>query len=56
MDGVEDDDAHPQYLLKAGDTLTGDILLGEGVTIDGIVPSTHTHTEDDGTPHLTGAS
>jgi len=43
-----DEDHHPQYLLKDGGRIIGDILVAEGVTIDGIDLSTHAHKGTDG--------
>ena len=65
LHGVDDDDAHGQYLLKAGGTITGDIELAEltdedgnpiSITTDGMVPSTHTHTGQDGTQKIHGSN
>jgi len=46
------EDSHPQYLLKSGGTISGDISLDEGVTIDGVEISTHSHDGSDGTPRI----
>lgn len=48
------DDAHEQYLLKAGDTITGDIEVEPGVTIDGVDINTHAHTGLDGSQKIRG--
>jgi len=56
LSDMGEDDAHPQYLLKAGDTITGDVLFGDDATIDGITPSTHTHTGSDGSAMVPGTS
>ncbi|PJF37946.1 MAG: hypothetical protein CUN55_19500, partial [Phototrophicales bacterium] len=53
---AEKDDAHPQYLLKKGDTLTGDIALADGVKIGGVDIATHAHTGTDGTAQIDGSS
>ncbi len=53
--GREDDTAHPQYYLKSGDTLSGDLLLDDGVKVDGLVPHTHAHTGEDGSVKIAGA-
>ena len=53
LDGLDDDDAHPQYLLKAGDTITGDIAVEEGVTIDNVDLSEHNH-DGTTTPKIKG--
>lgn len=50
----ENDDAHPQYILKAGDTVSGDINLDTGVLVGGMEPGEHKHLgqEVDGTHQL----
>lgn len=53
--GLEEASAHPQYFLKAGDTLTGDLVLADGATIDGMVPSEHRHTGADGSRKVRGS-
>lgn len=47
-------DDHPQYLLRSGGTITGNIFMGSGATIDGMRPSTHRHTGLDGSPQIDG--
>lgn len=54
LSGLDQDD-HPQYLPRIGGTITGPVELAEGVTLDGIVPSTHRHTGSDGSPQINGA-
>lgn len=44
-----DKDSHPQYLLRSGGNLFGDISVAEGVTIDGVDLDQHAHTGSDGT-------
>lgn len=39
---------HPQYLLRSGGTIFGDIFVEDGVTIDGVDISAHSHTGGDG--------
>ena len=39
---------HPQYLLRSGGTIFGDIFVEDGVTIDGVDISAHSHTGNDG--------
>jgi len=51
LSGLEQND-HPQYLLKDGGTITGDILVEENVTIDGVDLSAHAHTGTDGSPKI----
>lgn len=43
-----DKDSHPQYLMRSGGTIFGDIIVEEGVTIDGVDLDTHAHTGSDG--------
>lgn len=47
-----DKDAHPQYLLRAGGNIFGDISVAEGVTIDGVDLDQHAHTGFDGTVRI----
>lgn len=58
LTGLDDDAAHSQYLLRSGGSdsvLTGDIHMAEGVRIDGIIPSTHVHTGQDGSQKIRGS-
>jgi hypothetical protein len=48
------DGAHPQYLLKDGGKITGNVTLADGVKIDGISPHLHRHTGQDGTDKIHG--
>jgi hypothetical protein len=41
--------SHPQYLLRSGGDIFGDIKVAEGVTIDGVDLDQHAHTGSDGT-------
>ncbi len=50
----EIDEAHPQYILKAGGIFTGDVEL-EDALIDGVHPSTHAHSGLDGTQPILGS-
>lgn len=50
----DNDNAHPQYLSKNSGNITGPIDLLDGVTVDGIVPSTHSHSGSDGSAKLSG--
>lgn len=52
----EDPMAHPQYLLKSGDVITGDISVKSGVKIDGVDISHHTHSGKDGSQKISGES
>lgn len=47
-----DQDHHPQYLLKDGGYITGDIYVRNGATIDGVQLSTHAHTGFDGSERI----
>lgn len=49
------DDSHPQYLLKTGGTITGDIELAEDVRIGGIIPGRHKHDGKDGSEKISGS-
>jgi hypothetical protein len=42
------EDSHPQYLLRGGGTVTGNISVDDFVTIDGVDISDHAHTGADG--------
>lgn len=50
------DDAHPQYLLKDGGTITGNIFVNDGITIDGVDLDTHKHDGTDGSALIPGTS
>ena len=47
-----DKDSHPQYLLRSGGNIFGDISVAEGVTIDGVDLDQHAHTGSDGTVRI----
>lgn len=47
LDGLLEDH-HPQYLLRSGGTIFGDISVEDGITIDGVDLNTHSHTGEDG--------
>lgn len=47
-----DQDHHPQYLLKDGGHITGDIFVENNATIDGVHISTHAHTGFDGSERI----
>lgn len=51
LDNLDLDD-HPQYLLKDGGTVIGDISVEPGVKIDGVDISNHAHTGADGSPRI----
>lgn len=51
LDGLLDND-HPQYLLRSGGEITGNVYLGQDATIDGIKPSQHAHTGNDGSVRI----
>ena len=46
------EDHHPQYLMRSGGTIFGDILVSEGITIDGVDISEHAHTGLDGSAKI----
>lgn len=50
-------DAHPQYLLRSGGNLTGDITVDDGVKIDGVDIGEHRHKgkDVDGTHKIDGS-
>lgn len=54
LTGVDDDDAHDQYVLATGDILTGDLDAAEGVRVDGVDISDHRHTGEDGSQPIDG--
>lgn len=51
-----DGDAHPQYLRLDGGTITGDILVADGVKIAGIDLANHTHNIEDGSLPVSASS
>lgn len=51
LDGLEEN-AHPQYLLRDGGTITGSIQVAEGYTIDGVDISEHRHNGSDGSARI----
>lgn len=56
LQGLDDPAAHPQYLLSAGDTMTGNLELAPDVLVDGIRPATHAHTGVDGSVPVQGTN
>lgn len=51
LDGLTEDH-HPQYLMRSGGTIFGDIIVEDGITIDGVDLSTHSHTGLDGSARI----
>jgi hypothetical protein len=51
LDGLLEDN-HPQYLLKDGGNITGNISVDKGITIDGVDLNTHAHTGADGSAKI----
>jgi hypothetical protein len=51
LDGL-DEDHHPQYLLRAGGRILGNIEVQDGITIDGVDINSHAHTGDDGSARI----
>lgn len=47
-----DQDHHPQYLLKNGGTITGNINVSANAKIDGVHLSTHSHSGLDGSERI----
>ena len=43
---------HPQYLLRNGGTISGDIYIENNAKIDGVTISTHSHTGSDGSQRI----
>lgn len=43
---------HPQYLLKDGGIITGDIVVDKNIKIDGVSISGHLHTGSDGSKRI----
>ena len=52
----DDPNAHPQYILKSGDKITGNIEVADGVKIDGVDVSAHNHSGLDGSQKIGGHS
>lgn len=55
LDNLAEGNDHPQYLLRSGGTITGDIPMDTDVKIDGMDPSIHRHTGEDGTEKIHGS-
>lgn len=51
LDGLEEN-SHPQYLLRDGGVITGNIQVGDGYKIDGVDVSHHKHTGSDGSSRI----
>jgi len=51
LSGLDEND-HPQYLLRDGGKIIGDIEVAEGITIDGVDLSDHAHTGADGSKKI----
>lgn len=45
-------DSHPQYLLKEGGNITGNITIDQDITIDGVDLSSHAHSGYDGSARI----
>lgn len=56
LDDIEDPAVHPQYLLREGGSILGDVWVAEGVKIDGVQISTHSHkgSDVDGSEKISG--
>jgi len=51
LDDLEHD-SHPQYLLKEGGRITGNISVADNITIDGVDLNNHRHTGGDGSSRI----
>jgi hypothetical protein len=51
LDGLDSND-HPQYLLRSGGVITGNISTEDNVTIDGVDIGSHAHTGVDGSARI----
>lgn len=51
LDGLLDND-HPQYLLRSGGEITGDVTFSPNATIGGMRLSTHAHNGRDGSARI----
>jgi len=45
-------DSHPQYLMKSGGKITGDVSVENEAKIDGVKISTHSHSGSDGSERI----
>jgi hypothetical protein len=54
LGGILDINAHPQYLLKDGDILQGNLAVADNIRIDGVDVNLHRHTGVDGTQKVLG--
>jgi hypothetical protein len=45
-------DSHPQYLMKSGCSITGDISVENDARVDGVQISKHVHNGVDGSPRI----
>jgi len=50
------EDNHPQYLLRSGGVITGDISIAEGSTIGGLDLANHSHSAGDGSSAIRASS
>jgi hypothetical protein len=50
------EDNHPQYLLRSGGVITGDITISEGSTIGGLDLANHSHSAADGSSPIRASS
>lgn len=46
------EDSHPQYLMKSGGTISGDVKVESNAKIDGINLASHSHTGADGSTKI----
>lgn len=50
------EDNHPQYLLRSGGVITGDITMSQGSTIGGLDLANHNHSAGDGSSVIRASS
>lgn len=52
LDDLGSEDSHPQYLMKSGGSITGDIIIENEAKVDGVQISTHSHNGVDGSARI----
>lgn len=53
---VDVPNAHPQYILKDGGIVTGNLAVSSGIRIDGVDIDKHEHSGSDGSPKIKGSN
>lgn len=56
LSGRLEDTAHPQYLLKSGGEIVGDVTFASGAKIAGMNLALHSHTGTDGSSKISGSN